>query len=186
MKLVKSLMTMLMEMAANPVGFAMDETMSGTHRFVEAGRPAGDLPMSFTMNWGTQDLRTFLDPRSKETFCTADAKGHVTIAGLVEDADCAGTLELRYFPEARIRYKFSFKGKRGKKFHYIGEKINLRPWNLHRTHTTCYGTLYATTTGEEVSTSITYFRLSTLPAFLMSFRLIGPGPGRLKTAESEA
>jgi|GEM_PF-490473 len=186
MKRVKSLVTTLMEVAANPVGFAMDETMAGTHPCVEAGQPGRDLPMSFTLNWGTKDLRTFLDPRSKETFCTADAKGHVSIAGLVEGADCTGTLELRYFPEAKIRYKFSFKGKRGKKFHYVGEKINLRPWNLHRTHTTCYGTLYATRTGQEVSKSITYFRFSMLPAFLMSFRLFGPGLGWLKTAESAA
>ena len=90
MKLVKSLVTTLMEMAAGPMGFAMDETMSGTHRFVEDDQPTCDLPMSFTLTWGTQDLRTFLDPRSKEAFCTADAKGHVTIAGLVEDADRRG------------------------------------------------------------------------------------------------
>ena len=186
MRLVKSLVTTLMEVAAGPVGFAMDETMSGTHRFVEDDQPTGDLPMSFTLTWGTQDLRTFLDPRSKETFCTADAKGHVTVAGLVEDAECTGTLELRYFPEAKIRYKFSFKGKHGKKFHYVGEKINLRPWNLHRTHTTCYGTIYATRTGQEVSKSITYSRFSTLPAFLMSFRLIGPGRGPLEAAEAAA
>jgi hypothetical protein len=53
----------------------------------------------------------------------------------------------------------------------VGEKVNLRPWNLHKTHTTCYGTITNLKTNQEISKSIVYFKFETVPEFMTSFRL---------------
>jgi len=156
------------------VGFTIDETMSGTHHFVGRGYPKGDFPFHFTLTWGGDDLLAFINPLSGQRFCTGEAKGTVTVGRFIDEAECRGTIELRYFTEAKIRYSFEF-SKGRKKYHYVGEKIDIRPWNLHRTHTTCYGTLYEVKSGKEVSRSITYFKLNTLVPFLMSFRLTQGG-----------
>ena len=95
----------------------------------------------------------------------------VTVGGLVNDAPCRGTLDLAYFTEAKIRYTFDFRDDEGTPYRYIGEKVNLRPWNLHKTHTTCYGTIVNLKTNKEVSKSILYFKFETIPEFMASFRL---------------
>ena len=66
---------------------------------------------------------------------------------------------------------FDFKGKNGTPYRYLGEKVNIKPWNLHRTHTTCYGTITDLNSSKDISKSILYFRFRTIPAFLKSFRL---------------
>ncbi len=150
-------------------GFRAHEIMEGTHVFVEGEGPPGEHPLRFEVTWGADDLRTWLDPRRPE-FMTNFLKGEISAGGLVERAHCEGVLELRYFTESKIRYRFEFADVRGKRYLYVGEKVNIRPWNLHRSHTTCYGTITEADSGKEVSRSIVYFRLSRLPRFVASFR----------------
>jgi len=151
------------------VGFLIDEEMRGTHHFVVDRGVAGEQPFVFRVTWGSKHLGKFLNPMDAE-FMTAFLRGTVTVGGLCEEAECAGSLELRYFTEAKIRYTFDFEVA-GRRYRYVGEKRDLRPWNLHRTHTTCFGTLTDLAEGDLISESITRFRLATAPAFLTSFRL---------------
>ena len=152
------------------LGFTIEEEMSGSHKFVNDSGPDGQLPFSFRVKWGARDLRKFVDPLAGNDFMTAQFTGTVTIGGLVRKAKCEGVLELRYFSEGKIRYRFNFSHE-GRRYLFVGEKTNIKPWNLHKTHTTCYGTVFNADTGERISKSVTKFRLSTLPEFLRSFKL---------------
>lgn len=153
------------------LGFTMDEVMTGTHQFVDGKGPEGIHPMEFRATWGPDDLLTWANPVGG-SFMANNLKGKVDVGGLVVDADCEGTLELKYFAGQKIRYTFQFKDDEGKQYKYVGEKRDIRPWNLHRTHTTCYGTITELETGEIISTGITYFRFSTSLDFVLSFRLV--------------
>lgn len=150
-------------------GFQIHEVMDGTHEFVSREGPPGEFPFSFELDWGCDRLADFVNPLEKEWFFTAASRGVIRVGELVEEAPCKGTLELRYFSEAKIRYRMIFSAK-DNTYEYIGEKVGIRPWNLHRSHTTCYGVIYELESGKEISRSLSYFRLSTLPSFLMSLR----------------
>lgn len=160
------LMSMLAE---RRLGFQADEVMTGTHQFEPEHGEAGEKFMEFRGSWGPKHLSEFINPLGGK-FLYNDLHGYVDIEGLCENTPMTGSLELLYFTEAKIRYTFEFEVD-GKEYLYIGEKRDIRPWNLHRTHTTCYGTLSEKLTGRVVSRSITYFRLSTAPKFMLSFRL---------------
>ncbi|MFH1531907.1 MAG: hypothetical protein ABIK09_14370 [Pseudomonadota bacterium] len=149
-------------------GFSMDEVMTGTHEFTPGAGPEGVFPFEFRVRWGAQDMGAFLNPLT-EKFMVNDMEGTVTVGGLCEDAPCRGTLALRYFKDQKIRYTFEFSVD-GTTFRFIGEKVNILPWNLATSHTTCFGTL-TDATGHLVSRSLTFFRLRSAPAFLASFRL---------------
>jgi len=151
-------------------GFRIREVMDGTHEFVARHGPPGEFPFSFELGWGSDSLRNFLNPLRREDFLTAACRGVIRIGELVEETACEGSLELRYFSEAKIRYRMAF-AVRDRRYQYLGEKVGLRPWNLHATHTTCYGVVYDLETGKEISRSLVRFRPATLPAFLASFRL---------------
>lgn len=160
----------LKEMIAEKrLGFAMEEIMTGTHEFEPGQGEPGQKFMEFRGAWGPKHITEFLNPLGDKFFYN-DLQGTVTIAGLCENVPMAGSLELLYFTEAKIRYTFTFEVN-GLDYLYIGEKVDIRPWNLHRTHTTCYGTLSERDTGRIVSKSITYFRLASAPKFLLSLRL---------------
>ncbi len=152
------------------LGFHLTETMSGTHEFVNNAGPEGEHRMKFVVTWGTKHLSNWLNPLSSG-FMSNYLEGRIWVGGLVQDAPCHGTLDLRYFKDATLCYTIFFKGDDGTPYRYVGEKVNLRPWNLHRTHTTCYGTITDLDSNKEISRSILYFRLDTAPSFLASFRL---------------
>lgn len=151
------------------LGFRMDEVMTGWHVFETGFGEPGRRPMEFRATWGPDNLAEYLDPHS-DGFLNQELAGTVTIDGLCADAPCKGTLELRYFGENILRYTFTFTAKK-KKYRFVGEKVNIKPWNLPVSHTTCYGVLTEVRTGKLVSRSVTHFRLLTAPAFLASFRL---------------
>jgi hypothetical protein len=154
-------------------GFRVRERMDGVHEFAAREGPAGEFPFSLHLGWGPERFFDFLNPMARDTFLTAESRGVIRAGGLVEEADCQGTLEFRYVPEAKIRYRLYFSvGKSD--YEYIGEKTGLRPWNLVRTHTTCYGVLYELGSGKEISRSLLRFRLSTLPSMIHSFTVTGP------------
>ena len=159
-------------------GFKADEVMTGTHHFenvdVFVHHYAKELPMEFRGTWGSDNLVGFLQNLLTASPAIAELKGVVDIDGLCEAAPMQGTLELRYLVDATIKYEFFF-SVGDDEYRYVGQKLNLRPWNLHKTHTTCYGILMKRDpngcTWEPISKSVTYFRLSTALAFLKSFRL---------------
>ncbi len=151
-----------------PIGFRMDEVMSGEHVFEPGHGPAGRHPFEFTVTWGPDDLWTWIDP-DDPGFLTQPLEGTVTVGGLCESAPCRGRLELRYFDEHALRYTFEFEVS-GRRYRYLGEKVNIQPWNLPVSHTTCYGVLTEADGGRLVSRSVTHFRFRTIPAFLRSLR----------------
>ena len=59
---------------------------------------------------------------------------------------------------------------RAKSYRYLGEKRNLWPWNLHKTHVTCYGTITELESDKVISESVVYFPFSEMVTFLLSFR----------------
>jgi hypothetical protein len=162
-------------------GFEMQEQMSGTHVFEPPfGDPDERGPFCFTITWGPRDLWQWLNPRDEEFLCQ-ELRGTVTVAGLCEQAPCAGVLELRYFGEHVLRYTFEFQAN-GLSYRYVGEKVNIRPWNLPVSHTTCFGVLTEARSGRLVSRSVTHFRMSTAIAFLRSLRLLHGAPPRPASA----
>jgi hypothetical protein len=151
-------------------GFQVHETLDGLHEFVAREGPPGEFPFSFELDWGPESLMDFLNPVARDAFFIARSRGVIRVGELAQEADCRGTLEFRCFSEAKIRYRLYFSVENAR-YEYIGEKIGLRPWNLHKTLSTCYGVLYELETGKEVSRSRSSFRISRVPSFLYSFTL---------------
>lgn len=151
------------------MGFRIVETMEGTHTFTESFGGQEGLPFRFKAEWGPDDIKAWLNPKS-ETFLTQPLAGIITVGGLCEEAAMEGTLQLRYFKDKTIRYNFRF-AVDGEEYRYMGEKVNILPHNLLTSHTTCFGTITRLSDDALVSRSISYFKLSTLPEFLLSFRL---------------
>jgi len=150
-------------------GFHMLEEMKGQHEFEPAFGNGGKRPMVFRATWGTDEIGAWADPRSDE-FLVNDLDGTVTIDGLCHEAPCKGTLALRYFKDFTIRYTFDFQVD-GTAYRYVGEKMDIKPWNLVWSHTKCFGRLIKRDTGELVSTSLTHFRFRSVPRFLASLRV---------------
>ncbi|HCF56789.1 MAG TPA: hypothetical protein DFS52_02175 [Myxococcales bacterium] len=155
-----------------PVGFTLHEVMTGYHEFEPGLGPAGRQPMEFHVTWGPRDLAVWLRPGT-DGFLRQELEGHVSIGGLCDRAPCRGTLEVRYFADQKIRYAFALEAN-GRPYGFVGEKVNIRPWNLPVSHTTCFGRLVEAQTGRLVSTSVTFFRMRTALQFATSFRLSLP------------
>ena len=154
------------------VGFEIDEIMTGKHEFEKGFGSSGKKFMEFRGTWGPKHISQFLNPKSNK-FCMSELEGTVTIEELCADVPMKGTLTLSYFREHKLLYIFDFSVD-SKKYHFVGEKVNVRLWRfweLPKTHTICYGKLTLKDTGELVSKSITHFRLRTSLRFIKSFRL---------------
>lgn len=150
------------------VGFALDEVMRGYHEFVAGAGEPGRRPFLFKVRWGHQSLLNALGRLGANTEC--HLSGTVTAEGLCDGSPCVGRLILDYRGTHTIRYEFTFEGD-GQRLLYTGEKVNIRPWNLPVSHTTCFGTITRLDNGALISRGVAFFELSTLPAFLASFRL---------------
>ncbi len=151
------------------LGFTLNEYMVGTHTFVDDGKNKKTLPLHFNITWGNQSLLKALNPFSKG-FLNNKATGLITVGGLVENVNCTGSLNLLYFSERKIRYELYFKNNQGKAYKYVGEKINLWPWNLHKTHVTCYGAITEQESNRIISKSVVFFPYKELLSFIFSFR----------------
>ena len=164
--------SLLMKFFAMPVsflkriGFEIDEEMAGTYR--DEMRFAPDYPFRFDVTWGTDSIWQWLQPGDK--FLVSEISGTVTADNFCDNAACSGTLTLRYFGEHRLRYEFWF-GTGGRIYRFVGEKVNIRWWNLPVSHTTCFGRITENRTGQLVATALVFFRLRTIPRFLRTFRL---------------
>ncbi|MEQ1504732.1 MAG: hypothetical protein ABMB14_21015 [Myxococcota bacterium] len=146
------------------MGFRAREVMRGEHEFVDGAGPPGPHPFVFRATWGPESVRDWLDPR-KPTFLWQELDGEVLAGGLCDWTPCQGTLHLQYLGRRRIRYEFDFEVD-GVVYRYLGDKSNLRWWNLAVTHTTCAGVVTERATGRLVSTGTTRFHLRDLPRFL--------------------
>ncbi len=151
-----------------PTGFRMDEVMSGYHEFEPGCGPEGKWPMRFVATWGVANALRFFNPAS-EHYGEAKLDGVVTVGGLCSEVHCHGTLLLAYFSDFKIRYEFEFEAD-GKPYLFVGEKVNIKPWNLPVSHTTCFGTLTEADSGKLVSRSVTFFRLQHWAKFAATFR----------------
>ncbi len=150
------------------VGFLIDEVMSGEHAFEPRFGPPEKRPMEFRVTWGAKHFSQWANP-AHERFMVYDLQGSVTVDGLCYRIPCKGSLALRYFEDNTVRYSFGFQVD-GRSYKYLGEKRNIRLWNLPWSHTTCFGRLVLEATGEVVSTSVTHFRMQSLPRFMASIR----------------
>lgn len=151
------------------IGFSMKEVMKGTHVFEEGMGPKGKHPFEFIITWGTKDIFNWLNPFDKN-FLTHQLQGIITVGGLCEKVNCSGTLELSYISERKITYTIYFSVE-GKDYKYIGEKVNILPWNLPISHTTCFGVVVEKETKKLVSRSVIFFNLWRLPSFIWSFKI---------------
>jgi len=153
------------------LGFTMHEVMTGDHEFEPGCGPPGRHPMEFRVTWGPRSFGEWFDS-NHELHATNELEGAVTVGGLCVNAPCQGTLKLLYLAEHKIRYTFEFDAN-GQRYRYVGEKVNIQPWNLQTSHTTCFGRLTEVATGKLVSTSVLHFRFATVPQFVTSLRLKG-------------
>lgn len=159
------------------LGFRMDETMRGTHRLVKDYQPEGgalipagsEMPFEFSCSWGHPNLVDYFNPLGND-FCSALLTGTVTIGGVCDRAPMRGSLEFRYLTESLIRYAFEFEVAE-RRYSFVGEKRDIRPWNLHRTHTTCFGTVTDIEDGTKLCDAVVHFDLKELPTFVSSLRL---------------
>ncbi len=163
-------MGLIDKLKSGRVGFTMEEIMDGSHQFEHGCGPTGRLPMEFTVTWGTKRLGKYLDPLG-EGFMRSDLEGTITVGGLCTEAPCAGTLALKYVSENAITYTIDFRaGERD--YTYVGSKVNIWPWNLPVSHTTCFGTIKESDSGKLISTSVLFFRLWRAPSFVSTLRLV--------------
>jgi len=160
---------LIQKVKGSPLGFNMDEAMIGEHQFAFGEGPEGRYPFRFDITWGPEDLTEWLNPNSGG-FLSHPFSGTVTAGALCDHAPCEGRMELRYFKDYTIRYDFRFRA-HDKTYRFLGEKVNIKPWNLPFSHTTCFGTVVEEETGKLVSRSITHFKVSMSFSFLSSLRL---------------
>ena len=159
------------------LGFRIDETMTGHHTFdsdfklIDPYFPRRKLFMEYHITWGPDDILKWLNPLGDE-FMTQPLKGYITVEGLCKNCPCEGTLTLAYH-RGEICYDIRFEYN-GRRFHYVGKKTNIRPWNLLISHTTCRGTTTLKTLFRdwEISRSTVNFKLSSLWDFVKSFRFV--------------
>ncbi len=150
------------------LGFALDEEMVGYHEFVPGEGDPGRRPFVFKVEWGHKSLLDVVGQMGSRTECYL--AGRVSAAGLCDDSPCEGRLILDYRGTHTIRYEFSFEAN-GQRLRYTGEKVNIRPWNLPVSHTTCFGTILREEDRALISRGVAFFKLSKLGSFLASFRL---------------
>ena len=147
----------------------MSETLTGTHKFL--GNKEEKF-IEFNITWGPDNIWEWLNPFS-ENFMTQKLEGTIFAEGIGGPVNCEGILSLKYH-KGYIEYEIYFEHN-CRKYIYKGRKKNLRPWNLHITHTTCYGEIWRVFGGEWkdlLSQSIMHFKLEAISSFVRSFRFV--------------
>ena len=115
MRRIRDLKNMIEE---RRLGFAIDEVMTGYHRFEPGLGPSGELPFEFRVTWGPPNVARWLDP-ADDDFMIHELRGTVSAGGMDEDIPCEGTLELLYFTKHLIRYSFELVHQ-GERYRYVG------------------------------------------------------------------
>jgi hypothetical protein len=146
------------------LGFTIKETMTGWHEYIGSS-DMKRWPFEFTVECGMESLSS--PTHDSDGGLVMGLSGTVKVGGLCHETKCVGTLRLRYLQDATVRYAFVFKAG-DRILRYEGHKIDIKPWNLLISHTTCFGTVTDLETGKFVSQGVTYFRFHTLPSMLTS------------------
>jgi len=160
-------------------GFKISETMSGTHAFVgDYENCKINLPLYFKIDWSYKNTLECLKRLVTMKPVTFEVKGRFFAEGLCDEIDCVGGMHLDYFGNHTISYCLEMRNpsysrvssfeKINEHYFFIGDKINIKPWNLLTSHTTCYG-IITNGKGELISKCKVFFKLRTLPAMLASF-----------------
>lgn len=149
-------------------GFRMTEEMDGWHEFAAGRGPEGRQPFRFRVVWGVDRVKDGV-ARDGGPHFQVPLSGTVTAGGLCDATPCRGTLDLRYLVDGRLVYDFTFTVDEAR-YRWVGQKVNVRPWNLPVSHTTCFGTLTDVKSGRLVSRGVVHFRVAAIPAFLASWR----------------
>lgn len=144
--------------------FKMTEIMEGYHE----PEPGKRLPIKFEAEWGPPNMDMFLDYKDI-MFLTCIMKGKITAEGLCKNAKLDGLLYLHYH-KGTIIYEFTF-NEGGKTYLFTGEKVNIRPWNVLTSHTTCYFTIVDAYTDVLVSRGVVFFKLKNVLSFIKSLRI---------------
>jgi len=156
------------------VGWTTHEFGTGTHRFLGDHGPPGALPIRLELDLRIDSLRDFVNPLVDPAISgVMQCEGTFSAQGLVQDAPCTGTLELRLVSERILRYSLAFEGTDGAAYRFIGEKPDLRLINLYRTLFTCHGVIFDAE-GTEISRSTVFFYRGT-PTFMLRQRLLLTG-----------
>lgn len=155
-------------------GFAIQERMEGEGWLdfgsIELNR--GTDPIYFDVVWGTKSIANLLYNAYKNNgnmeFCL---KGYINFGPVTygRELPCEGHLTINYL-QGFIQYVIIFT-QNGKEYRYLGEKVNIKLWNLLTSHTTCFG-IVTDSCGQLFHRSVTHFRLSSIPKFISSFKII--------------
>jgi len=150
-------------------GFEFVETMEGYHYMPAV--TAKKMDTCFTVKWGTENIKEVLNPKSNQ-FLMFQMAGILEIEGITEKTRTFGYLHLDY-PHNRIQYMLQFKSAEQppvNDYMFIGEKMNVKWWNLPFSHTTCYTTVI-NGADQLISRGVVFFKLKNLWPFLKSFKL---------------
>ncbi|MFA6032618.1 MAG: hypothetical protein WC889_06940, partial [Myxococcota bacterium] len=150
-------------------GFQFQESVSGTHRFVEKRRDRGEMPFSFRFVADTDKLKEALHPETRDFFrMTID--GTIRMDGVCSAAPFAGTLEISLIRKRQLIYDFEFKGENGTMYRFAGHK-DLSLFQPIKSVMTLYGEVANAKTGRVISTSISFLDLRDLPLLLKSLKI---------------
>ncbi|MCK9596160.1 hypothetical protein M0R19_03180 [Candidatus Pacearchaeota archaeon] len=129
------------------------------------------VPIKLNLTWNS-DLLSFINP-IHIGFLRAYVDGTIQIDD--EEFTLFGTLTLKYFEDNSIEYHLFIENfikksstKDSECLTFIGKKINIKPWNLLFSHTTCFGTLLQN--NELIADCYLFFNLKDLFPFLKSFK----------------
>lgn len=147
-------------------GFYMTEKMVGHFSRVYSDWGTDNwVPMKFNATWGTEDISGVMSEEGNFKFLLT---GDITIKGLCRGAPLCGWLFLNYLTDGMLKYTFNFEANH-RQLTFVGRKVNINPWNILTSHTTCVGAVYALE-GSLMGHSVTYFQLRDVLRFLASFR----------------
>lgn len=150
----------------------MSESMVGWHDDDEWGNL---LEFRFDVGWTTRNLGEWLaNLCAGELVC--DMEGTVYAERIT---DCPVPIEngrmVIDYSAGYISYEFEFEVG-GRCFRYIGEKADIRPMTLPRSHMQCFGEIIELKPWnlcyDHVAQSITYFRWRDVPSFIGSARIV--------------
>jgi len=139
------------------IGFSINEVMSGYDNVLR--------PFVFNVTWGIMNIKDLF----RKGPMKFNLEGSVLFKG--NTVPCKGHLIIDYFDTHTITYIFSFHHPLCGKLMYVGEKVNIKPWNLLVSHTTCFGTVTQHKDDALISRTLAFFKFRTIPKFLTSFRL---------------
>lgn len=151
-------------------GFEFTEVMEGYHYMPAVKKES--MPLKFTLKWGTENLKDTLNPNSNRYLQFA-AAGILEADGIVTGGTRTfGLIHLNY-PENIIQYMLQFKSAERppvNDYVLVGEKMNIKWYNLPYSHTTCYTTI-VNGADQLISRGVAFFKMKNALSFIKSFKI---------------